>query len=367
MKIEEIKLGKRFREKTRNVDTLCESIKKIGLLHPIVIDENNELIAGLGRLRAHQKLGYDEILVTKINLRKMIDEESGFKNTERAQIDENVTRRNFAPSEKVAIWQAMTSYELTGKKQPLNDSLRGYRIDRAAKILDTSRQTLTRAKAVVDYGNRKLIEEMDESDNVNKVFAEVRRLKRIEEGRELLLPEGKWSVFYADPPWTYGDKLTEDLPAAHHHYPTMTIEELCDLNIESITDKNAVLFLWVTSPILPECFPVVEAWGFEYKASFIWDKVQHNWGHYNSVRHEFLLVCIRGTYLPEGENSHDSVVSIKRTGRHSEKPGYFRDEIIEKMYPHGKWIELFARYDKEKAEELTKRGWTLWGSEIPED
>ncbi|MBA7549853.1 hypothetical protein ES705_42351 [subsurface metagenome] len=111
MRIEEIKLEKRFREKTRNLDALCESIKKIGLLHPIVVDENNVLIAGLGRIRAYKKLGYNEIPVTKVNLGKMIDEESDFKDTERAQIDENVTRRDFAPSEAVDIWMAMESYE----------------------------------------------------------------------------------------------------------------------------------------------------------------------------------------------------------------------------------------------------------------
>ena len=71
-----------------------------------------------------------------------------------------------------------------------------------------------------------------------------------------------------------------------------------------------------------------------------------------------------GSFLPESKKLPESVISIKRIGRHSEKPVYFRDEIIEKMYPHGKWIELFARYDKEKREELEKRGWILWGTEV---
>lgn len=181
---------------------------------------------------------------------------------------------------------------------------------------------------------------------VNKYLSEPRK--------EIVpLPEGKWDVLYVDPPWEYGDK--GGYVAVDLQYPTMSIGELCKMKVRDIAADNAILFLWVTSPILPECFPVVEAWGFKYKASFVWDKVQPNWGHYNSVRHEFLLVCIRGVFLPEGENSHDSVVSIKRPGRHSEKPEYFRG-LIERMYPNSKKIELFARnYHK---------GWTSWGDEI---
>jgi len=207
MKIEEIKLGKRFREKTRNIDTLCESIKKIGLLHPIVIDENNVLIVGLGRLRAFEELGYNEIPATKINLGKMIDEESGFKNVERAQIDENVTRRDFAPSEAVDIWMAMEKKSGGDRKSKFytkiklseSDSLI-FPIERASKILSISTDTLSRAKQVVDYGNQELIEEMDKTGNVNKAYAEVRRLKR-EKELDLKEYEGSKVIKDIEPGW----------------------------------------------------------------------------------------------------------------------------------------------------------------------
>ena len=55
------------------------------------------------------------------------------------------------------------------------------------------------------------------------------------------------------------------------------------------------LFLWVTAPLSEKAFQVVSAWGFEFKAEFIWDKVKHNMGRYNSVRHEKLYVCTRGS------------------------------------------------------------------------
>jgi N6-adenosine-specific RNA methylase IME4 len=166
---------------------------------------------------------------------------------------------------------------------------------------------------------------------------------------------GKYRIVYADPPWSYGDKQeTPLLGGAIKHYPTMTIEELCQMPVNDITEDNAVLFLWVTSPILNECFEVIRAWGFDYKTSFVWDKVKHNMGHYNSVRHEFLLICTKGSCTPDVLKLHDSVVLEERT-EHSKKPDIFR-YIIDELYIFGGRIELFAREEH--------IGWHNWGNEV---
>ena len=164
-----------------------------------------------------------------------------------------------------------------------------------------------------------------------------------------------FDVFYADPPWKYNDELIKEYGAATHHYRTMSISELCALPIKAIAADNAVLFIWVTSPLLEESFNVIKAWGFEYKTSFIWDKQDHNYGHYNSVRHELLLICTKGSYLPQSKKLIDSVQSIKRSDEHSEKPEKFR-EIIEEMYSKGRKKELFPREEHE--------GWDSFGDEI---
>ena len=135
----------------------------------------------------------------------------------------------------------------------------------------------------------------------------------------------------------------------------MTIKQLCNLDIQSLCVDDAILFLWVTSPLLEECFEVINSWGFKYKASFIWDKIKHNMGHYNSVRHEFLLLCTKGSFTPENLKLFDSVVSVEKTKKHSQKPKIFY-EMIEELYPSGKKIELFARN--------TRKDWDSWGNEI---
>jgi len=182
-------------------------------------------------------------------------------------------------------------------------------------------------------------------------------------------PEGEFRILYGDPPWKYSDELIKEYGAVEHHYTTMSIDELCALNKpETMEEKkklpettnNAILFLWVTSPILDESFKVIKSWGFEYKTSFIWDKVKHNYGHYNSVRHELLLICTKGSCVPDTHKLFDSVQTIERTEKHSEKPEEFR-EIIDTLYPTGNRIELFSRKTAEEINKIAKvKNWKTW-------
>ena len=173
------------------------------------------------------------------------------------------------------------------------------------------------------------------------------------------LPDGVFSVLYADPPWMYSDAQAvkgdfgTGTGAAEGHYPAMTLTDLVALPVQRIAADNSALFLWTTCPMLPDALALAKAWGFTYKAQFVWDKVRHNMGHYNSVRHELLLICTRGSCTPEVSKLFDSVQSIERKG-HSEKPEEFR-KIIETLYPSANKIELFAR--------RRVPGWAAWGNE----
>lgn len=186
---------------------------------------------------------------------------------------------------------------------------------------------------------------------------------RLDRQRRLLasspLPDGKFRVILADPPWEYGD--TREGVAGHTgsgtvvHYPTLDIDAICALPVENLAAKNAVLFLWVTTPLLDECFPVIDAWGFEYKTSFVWDKVKPYVGSYLSVQQEFLLLCTRGSCLPDVSDRPSSVISIPKSSKHSQKPSQFYG-LIELLYSPGPYLELFARNDR--------KGWRSWGNEI---
>lgn len=169
-------------------------------------------------------------------------------------------------------------------------------------------------------------------------------------------PTSVFNIIYADPPWMYahdqhGKEVQETVLASH--YPSMPIDELCELPVAAMAADDCVLFMWATCPLLKDALRLLESWGFEYKAQMVWDKVKHNVGNYVSVRHELLLICTKGQ-PPKVPKLVDSVYSEERT-EHSRKPDYFRD-VIDSMYQEGTRIELFCRG-------VSKQGWEAWGNE----
>lgn len=181
--------------------------------------------------------------------------------------------------------------------------------------------------------------------------------KRKELKAKSLIPgDKKYRIIYADPPWKYDRYLPHQYGDPEKHYPPMSIDEICAMPVIEMIEENSVLFLWVTSPKIEESFKIIKAWGFKYKTSFIWDKVKHNFGHYNSIRHEFLLIGGKGSSTPDCKKLFNSVVSIERSKIHSQKPEYFRD-LIDILYTWGNRIELFFRGNK------IKKGWDVWGNE----
>lgn len=196
----------------------------------------------------------------------------------------------------------------------------------------------------------------DEDDNLREKPMSVSKLRRAIKAakyEEPILPEGVYRIIYADPPWEYGGDQhgTTQGTTAHSsgaqdtvletHYVPMPIDKICGMDVRSIAADDAVLFLWATVPLLIDGLRVMDAWGFAYKGHFVWDKVKHNVGHYNSVRHELLLIGGRGSSTPDLPELVDSVYSEERT-EHSRKPVYFR-ELIDRLYPAGPRVEVFAR------------------------
>lgn len=187
-----------------------------------------------------------------------------------------------------------------------------------------------------------------------------RRNERLEEinSANQALPTGKkFSVIYADPPWRYEHPaIGATNRSIENHYPTLTLDEICSMEIESIAAENANLYLWATSPKLAECFDVIRAWGFEYRTDWIWDKEIIGMGYHVRDQHETLLIAKRGEIpAPEPEHRPPSIYKERR-GKHSAKPSYFRDQL-DAMYPQLEKIELFAR------DMPPRDGWTFWGNQ----
>lgn len=112
-----------------------------------------------------------------------------------------------------------------------------------------------------------------------------------------------YNLIYADPPWSYTQKSVGrgNKSGATDNYNTLSLSDLSKMPVQSICQENAVIFMWATTPLLPDAFKLVEAWGFKYKTMITWEKSGLlGMGNWVRVQTEFILIGIRGTVKPFG-------------------------------------------------------------------
>ena len=170
----------------------------------------------------------------------------------------------------------------------------------------------------------------------------------------------KYNIIYADPPWKYQQKNLQG--AAEKHYSTMNMKDLCALPVEQLSDKDCVLFLWATFPMLAEALQLIKSWGIKYKTvAFVWlkqNKKSPTWffglGFWTRGNAEICLLAVRGKPKRKSAGVHQFIISPIE--KQSKKPDETRDRIVELMGDVPR-IELFARQHTS--------GWDGWGNEAP--
>lgn len=171
-----------------------------------------------------------------------------------------------------------------------------------------------------------------------------------------------FNVIYADPCWAYSDKRTGGThkSGAIQKYPTLSLEDICALDINKVTEPDCMLFLWITNPLLFSHAPrVLSSWGFTYRTLLTWKKNSFGLGHWMRGCTEHLIVATKGNVKPFRYQKRNFLES-KTTLKHSQKPEEARimiDEIAEKAFgTNAKKLEMFSRQQTQN--------WDSWGLEI---
>jgi N6-adenosine-specific RNA methylase IME4 len=175
-------------------------------------------------------------------------------------------------------------------------------------------------------------------------------------------PKKRYQIIYADPPWSYNDRMAGHSFSLDHEYKTQSRQWISSLPIRELAEDTCCLFLWVTSPLLDEGIKVLLDWGFRYKTvAFCWSKKTRNGkdvsnlGRWTMGNVELCILGVKGK--PNSwrvDKSIKQLVRAERT-RHSKKPDEVRQRIVRLLGDRSR-IELFAR-------ERTP-GWDVWGDEI---
>lgn len=167
----------------------------------------------------------------------------------------------------------------------------------------------------------------------------------------------KYNIVYADPPWEVmaGPGWGSSGKSRNLEYGTMTLEEIKELDVKRIVEKDAHLYLWTINKYVEQSYSVARAWGFKPVCLITWCKPKHGIGLGGTFIQttEHLLFCRRGT-LTAKKRIDTTWFSLPR-GKHSVKPGEFRNMIVDVSGDLPR-IELFAR--------KKSLGWDVWGNEV---
>src|SRR5688500_5944343 len=90
----------------------------------------------------------------------------------------------------------------------------------------------------------------------------------------------RFGTVLADPPWRFMNR-TGKMAREHRRlrrYPTMKLEEICEVPVRQVVGSKCHLYLWVPNALLREGLTVMEAWGFTYKTNLIWYKIRKDGG-----------------------------------------------------------------------------------------
>lgn len=367
---------------------LVADIKANGLREPVTIYEG-KLLDGRNRAKACK--------AAKVKIK-----ERRYKGKDPVAyvVSLNLARRHLSESQRGMVGARLTGNDHGGDRRSSGKfATRSYM--EAAKEMSVGARTVRHAKAVIERGAPELVAAVDadhiavslaakvaelpaseqrkiakraaDGEKPSAIMREHSRKKReskmatIRKGNKALAADQKYSVILADPPWLYNEGTTTPNRRIDNHYPMMPLDEICALPVRKLADKNAVLFLCITSPLLLEAAPaLLKAWGkWNYKSQWIWHKDgkrkkdgsiggYRGTGHWAIIEHELILICTRGDVPTPSVSARFPSVFTAPVGQHSEKPAEIHRRI-ELMYPKQAKIELFCRDPR--------KGWDVWGNQ----
>lgn len=175
--------------------------------------------------------------------------------------------------------------------------------------------------------------------------------------------EGTYKTILADPPWRFQNSTGKVAPEHKRlaRYPTLSLQEILDIPVNSIAEEESHLYLWVPNALLAEGLETMKKWGFTYKTNIVWYKIRKDGGpdgrgvgfYFRNVT-ELVLFGVKGKMrtLQPGRSQVNILSTRKR--EHSRKPDELYN-IIESC-SSGPYLELFSRGKR--------KGWKVWGNQI---
>jgi site-specific DNA-methyltransferase (adenine-specific) len=363
LQISKIKIGERFRKDFGNLEPLKKSIQEIGLLHPVVVNEDNVLVAGERRLRSVQELGWDEVPITRINKSEIKER---LEKVVKGEHDENVVRKDFLTTEAVAIWKAMESYQ--GQQLPSESD--GSCLEprqRASEFLGMGTNKLSQAKQIVESGKQDLIDSMDKTGNVSVAYKKLRKEREKEERKRNLpaievegliqgdaisklkeLKEKSIDCVVTDPPYNIGFKSVRgaDTNDFDDEFSLDMLDSTCK-ELSRVMKDDSHLYMFIGFQTAFDYINIVSKY-FDVRNLLVWVKNNHTPTNYQlnyAHKYELIIFASKGKRILNRDCTPDVLEFKNPTNKlHScEKPLDLLEYLIENSTIKGEVVlDCFA-------------------------
>lgn len=348
--------------------SLADSIKESGILHPIIILPNGRIIDGHHRWKI---VGNDIPYIIK----DMSDTEAlAFG------LQLNLARRQLSPEQLAEVHKKLKEKREVLMQMVSDLREQGKSQEEVAAVVGVPQQTISdwdRKRNITDLGNvsldlriripkeehQSIHERVQSGESTETVAADykvtpkrIQQITKLENTRQLpeptkpnvtLLPEKYYRTIVIDPPWPVKKIQREERPdqGPHLDYPTMSLEEIKDLKIEELANPNGChIYLWTTHKFLPTGLECFEVWNVKYQCILTWIKnvgmTPFSWMY--STEH---VLFGRIGSLDLLKNGMRLDFSAKVT-KHSRKPDEFYN-IVRTVSPKPR-LNMFARESRDE-------------------
>ncbi|MGO4496475.1 ParB N-terminal domain-containing protein [Paenibacillus sp. 2RAB27] len=181
LEIGKIKVSERIRKDFGDIEDLAKDIEANGLINPIVVTPDLELIAGERRLRAHIFLQRSHVEVREMTV-------SDYEHHLRIEISENEHRKEFTFSERVEWGKRLEQVEKLKAKERMTSGKENLPEHEVGQVRDIvaeqvgfgSGKQFDKAKFIIDNATPEIIQQVDAGTiSTHKAFVETKA--RLEE------------------------------------------------------------------------------------------------------------------------------------------------------------------------------------------